>query len=169
MSVTESKLKEGVLTFGPKAAPTLTVSCQATNVTLEPAFEEVGEALEVLCGDTLAASERTMWVLKFTGVQDWTAKTGFTNFAYDHDGEELDFTWTPNKTGPTWSGKVKVKAVILGGAVNTRNTSDAEWPCNGKPLRTDAAAPETPAADAPQAETPAAEPAPEPAPAPVKK
>lgn len=147
MTVTESKLKEGVLTFGPKATPTLTVSCQATNVTLEPSFEEVGEALEVLCGDTLAASERTMWVLKFTGVQDWTAKTGFTNFAYDHDGEELDFTWTPNKTGPTWSGKVKVKAVILGGAVNTRNTSDAEWPCNGKPLRTDAsAAPDAPAA-----------------------
>lgn len=155
MTVTESKLKEGTLTFGPKATPTLTVSCQATNVTLEPSFEEVGEALEVLCGDTLAASERTTWVLKFTGIQDWTDKAGFVNFAYDHDGEELEFDWLPAKLGPSWTGRVKVKAVVLGGAVNTRNTSDAEWPCNGKPVRTDPtaaqAAAEQPAAAGDQA------------------
>uniref|UniRef100_A0AAU2V924 Uncharacterized protein n=1 Tax=Streptomyces sp. NBC_00003 TaxID=2903608 RepID=A0AAU2V924_9ACTN len=150
MTIVESKLKEGVLIFGPKDTPLLTASCQATAVTLEPSQEDSGEAVEVLCGDSLAASTKTSWVLKFTGIQDWSAKEGFVNFAFDHDGEQVDFSWQPAKDGPTFAGQCGVRAVIVGGDVNTRITSDAEWPVNGKPVRTDAKPPsggpeETPA------------------------
>ncbi|MCF2529373.1 hypothetical protein [Yinghuangia soli] len=135
MTVTESKLKEGALVFGPADTPLLTVSCQATEVSLEPSFSDAGEAVEVLCGDDLAPSSKTSWVLKFTGIQDWENKEGFINFAFDHDGEVVPFKFTPKKGGVAFTQDVTVKALTIGGAVNTRLTSSAEWPCAGKPQR----------------------------------
>jgi hypothetical protein len=143
MAITESKLKSGVLTFGPEDKLLLTASCQATAVTLEPDFEDTGDAVETLCGDALTASQTTMWSLNFTGIQDWTNVEGFVNFAFDHDGETVDFTWTPNANGPTWTGKCTVKAVLIGGDVDARLTTDAEWPVAGKPVRADKAPPES--------------------------
>lgn len=140
MAIVESKLKSGVLTFGPEEKLLLTASCQATAVTLEPDFEDTGDAVETLCGDALTASQTTMWSLNFTGIQDWTDPEGFVNFAFDHDGETVEFTWTPNASGPTWTGKCTVKAVVIGGDVDSRLTTDAEWPVAGKPTRTDKAA-----------------------------
>ncbi|CAM5600484.1 hypothetical protein GCM10010329_50150 [Streptomyces spiroverticillatus] len=142
MSVTESKLKEGALTFGPDGEEALKVSCQTTAVTLEPSFDEAGDPVEVLCGDTLAAATKTTWAMKFTGIQDFTDPKGFQMYAFEHDGETVEFTWKPNKTGPTFTGRVTVKALAFGGDVNTRIDVEAEWPCNGKPTVTPA---ETPA------------------------
>ncbi|MFI6688909.1 hypothetical protein [Streptomyces sp. NPDC050485] len=161
MTIVESKLKEGILVFGPKDTPTLTASCQATAVTLEPSQEDSGEAVEVLCGDSLAASTKTSWVLKFTGIQDWESKEGFINFAFDNDGTQVAFSWQPVKDGPTYSGTCGVAAVVIGGDVNTRITSDAEWPVVGKPVRTEAPKPANGAEQA-TAEGLSAQPAPGP-------
>jgi hypothetical protein len=106
-------------------------------VSLEPEFDEAGDAVEVLCGDSLSAATKTAWTLKFTGIQDFSDPKGFVNFAYDHDGESQPFTWKASEDGPSWAGVVNVRALVIGGDVGTRITSDAEWPCNGKPVRTD--------------------------------
>jgi hypothetical protein len=47
----------------------------------------------------------------------------------DHDLEDVDYTYTPNPDGPTFSGKLRLKmpGELLGGDVNTRITSDFEW------------------------------------------
>jgi hypothetical protein len=142
MSIEDDQLDHGSLVFGPKATPLLTVSCQATKVSLEPKVNESGDKIVTLCGDELTTDITTDWSLKFTGVQDWANKDGFLNFAYDHDGEVVDFAFSPKgDKGPSWTGKVQVRAVIIGGDVKKRNTSDAEWPCQGKPARTDPASP----------------------------
>ncbi|MDG4860139.1 hypothetical protein P8605_18615 [Streptomyces sp. T-3] len=136
MSITDSRLKKGKLTFGPAATPVLTVSCQATDVRLSPDFQDTGDAVEVLCGDEEAASTATTWVLKMTAIQDFDNADGLVNYAMDHDGESVDFQWTPNETSATWSGKCVIKAVEIGGEVAKRVTTDAEWPVIGKPTRT---------------------------------
>ncbi|WP_194919515.1 hypothetical protein [Catenulispora rubra] len=151
MSITDSRLKEGVLTFGPAASPDLTVSCQATEVTLEPDFDETSDPVETLCGDELPAVVKTTWSLNFTGIQDWENADGFVNYAFDHDGEVIEFVWKPRKNGPTWSGSCQVKAVLIGGEINQRITSDAEWPVVGTPTRTPTTLAETAAAPAPKA------------------
>ena len=56
-------------------------------------------------------------------------------------GEELTFTYTPNETGPTLTGTVRVEvpAETYGGDVNTRITSDFEWAMTQPLVRTPAA------------------------------
>jgi hypothetical protein len=140
MSIEDDQLDHGSLTVGPKGSPVLTLSCQVTKVSLEPKTNESGDKIATLCGDELSTDVTTDWSLKFTGVQDWGNKTGFINYAFDHDGEIADFEFSPKADkGPTWSGKVQIRAVVIGGDVKKRITSDAEWPCQGKPTRTDPA------------------------------
>lgn len=127
MTTTDSRLKTGVLTIG--ADPTLVdISCQATAVSIAPSTEESGEAVEVLCGDDIPASQKTTYALKFTGIQDFTDPDGFIMFALAHDGETHPYTWTPNPAGPTFTGAVTVLALPVGGEVGKRITSEAEWP-----------------------------------------
>ena len=71
-------------------------------------------------------------------MQDWTAATSITDFVWDHELEEMAFTYTPNVDGPTLTGtlRVEVPAETYGGDVNTRITSDFEWFIIGDVTRT---------------------------------
>lgn len=129
MPITESKLKNGVLTVDGREFAT-----QASNVTLSPDTNEQGDTLEVLSGDTILPAETTSWSLSIDAVQDFTDVAGFVNYAMQNAGDVVPFTWTPNATGPTYTGSVKVRAVEIGGDVNARLTTSADWPCQGAPV-----------------------------------
>jgi hypothetical protein len=157
--INESKLKEGVLILGgsvePAVAPAQDFACQATNIRLTPSFSDSGDALETLCGDELAADTKTTWAMNGTSIQDFDDPDGFVYYALEHDGQKVPYLWKPNDNGASFTGNVNIRAVEIGGDVNTRVTSDFEWPLDGPPTVTKPAA-EAPAS-APVADT---EPAP---------
>jgi len=136
MAVVESKLKTGKLLLG--TAPGVEYACQQTNVRVVPEHNEEGDAVETLCGDVLSPSTTTSWSLQGTAIQDWDAPGGvsFIQYTWEHNGETVDFSWSPNESATVIAGQTVVRAVELGGDVNTRITSDFEWPINGEPEAT---------------------------------
>lgn len=143
MAITESRLKDGELKLG--TSPTeLDFSCQVTNARINSTYDDDGDSVETLCGDQIPAGRRLSGrALAGTFIQDWTAATGsITEFCYDHDLEELAFSYTPNAdAGPTLSGtlRIEVPSETYGGDVNTRITSDFEWSLTAPLVRTPAA------------------------------
>lgn len=135
MTITDSRLKGGTLTFTVDAAP-LSFASQATNVRLIPKTDEDGDPLEVLSGDTIEADDVTSWTLNMTAVQDFDDPDGFIGFALANAGDVVAFTWKPNAAGVSYGGTVKVRPVEIGGDVNARNTTGAEWPLVGDPTPT---------------------------------
>jgi hypothetical protein len=140
MTITESKLKDGVLSLG--TTPTeLDFSCQVTNARINSTYDDDGDAQETLCGDVIPAGRKLGGrSLAGTFIQDWTADAALsiTEYCYDHDLEIVAFTYTPNVDGPTLSGslRIEVPAETYGGDVNTRLTSDFEWSLTTALVRT---------------------------------
>jgi len=135
--IREDRLKAGTLSLTVGAGPAVEFATQATNVKLTPSSKEDGDRLEVLSGDTIEPDRLTEWVLAITAVQDFSDTAGFVAFALDNDGELATYTWAPQGiTGVSYAGSCTVAAVEIGGDVNARLTTDAEWPCTGKPTPT---------------------------------
>jgi len=87
-----------------------------------------------------------------TAIQDWDAPGGvsFIQYSWEHNLETVPFTWSPNESATTITGNVIVRALEMGGDVNTRITADFEWPLAGDPVAT---WPTTTAAEAPSYNT----------------
>jgi hypothetical protein len=135
MTITESRVKGGELTLG--TAPGTTFACQASNVHVTPTYDDDGDPVETLCGDSIPAGKKESWVLAGTSIQDFDDPTGFLAYCFDNRMTTVPFTWKPNITGaPTWSGDVVVVALEEGGDVNTRITTDWEFDISGVPVRT---------------------------------
>src|SRR4051812_10755666 len=131
MTITESRLKTGVLTFGATPTP-VDFSCQPTNVRLTPSYEDDGDDTETLCGDTIPAGKKETWVLAGTSIQDLDDPDGFISYCFTNRMKTVPFSWEPNTTGaPTYSGDVVIVALEIGGDVNTRLTTDFEFDVSG--------------------------------------
>jgi hypothetical protein len=141
MAVTESRLKTGKLTLGgtppvtPPGPPTggTEFACQATNVTITPAFNDEGDLVETLCGDTVLPTTKTDWSLTGTSIQDFDIPDSFVKYTWDNNLVEVPFSWQPNENATVFYGTVQVRALTVGGDVNVRITADFEWPINGQP------------------------------------
>lgn len=137
MTVTQSKLRKGSLILGD--APGTEFSCQATAVSVTTEFSEDGDKVETLCGDEILPDTTQASTLKFTAVQDFEDPAGLVRYSWDHSLEVVDFSWTPDKTKiPRIYGTVQVRRLDIGGDVNKRLTSDAEWPVQEGPTFDDA-------------------------------
>lgn len=128
MPITDSRLKDGTLTLDAVA-----FNSQATNVRLVPKTDSQGDTLEVLSGETITPDETTAWTLAIEAVQDFTNEAGFINFCLANAGDIVTYSWKPNTTGPTYTGTVKIHPVEVGGDVNKRNTTSAEFDCQEDP------------------------------------
>jgi hypothetical protein len=137
MAVNESRLKEGKFTLGGTGGTGGTeFACQATNVRVTPSHDETGDEVETLCGDKLAADVKTKWSVAGTSIQDFDSPDGFVQYSVEHNLEVVEFSWQPNASTFTVEGTVQVRAVEIGGDVNTRLTADFEWPCQDDPTFT---------------------------------
>jgi hypothetical protein len=126
MAIKESKLKNGKLTIGGKE-----FSTQAQNVKITPSYKDDGEPLETLSGDQIASSTTRTDTLTIDAIQDFTDPMGFQTFCWDNDQKEIAFTWTPTSAAtPSWSGTLQVRAVEVGGDVNKRISTSAEFPAS---------------------------------------
>lgn len=132
MAITESRLKGGTLTLDA----THQFAKQATNVRLVPKTDEQGDALETLDASEILPDDVTSWSLHLAAVQDFDDPAGFVAFALEHAGEVVPFVWKGNATGTSFAGSVKVRPVEIGGDVNSRLTTEAEWPLQGDPVPT---------------------------------
>ena len=138
--ITESRVRQGTLTFGGSGGgtppPGTTFACQATSIKVSPSFDDDGDAVESLCGDTIPAGKKASWTLNGTSVQDFDDPEGFLTYCFTNSLTTVTFEWAPNIVGaPTWSGSVVVRALEEGGDVNTRLTTDWEFDISGDPIR----------------------------------
>ena len=143
--ITESRVRQGTLTLGASGggAPDGTAfACQATSIKVTPSFDDDGDAVETLCGDTIPAGKKTSWTLNGTSIQDFDDPEGFLTYCFENSLQTVAFEWAPNVVGaPTWAGSVVIRALEEGGDVNTRLTTDWEFDVSGQPTRTYTAAP----------------------------
>lgn len=139
MPIVESRVKDGTLTLG--TVPT-DFSCQVTNIRINSAYSDDGDALEVLCGDSVPAGRKLdSRSLAGTFIQDWdnpTAASSLTKFLYANDLDLVAFEYVPNAAADTITGTVRIEVPgeTWGGDVNTRITSDFEWFIQGEPTFT---------------------------------
>jgi hypothetical protein len=137
MTITESRVRNGTLTFGTATAGDTTFACQATNVHVTPSYDSDGDAVTTLCGDELPEGKKESYVIGGTSIQDFDDPAGFLAYCYDNAMQTVDFSWEPNEDGaPTWAGQCVIVALEEGGDVNTRLTTDWEFDIVGRPTRT---------------------------------
>lgn len=139
MATVASRVRSGTFTVSVGSLEH-TFSCQPTSVTVTPTAGDVSDAVEVLCGDSIAGDQAdTTYALSLTAIQQFqatdTASTSLVLWALDHDGEVAEFDFKPNATAQTISGTFTVTAMPMGGDVGPDvPTSEAEWAMSGPPV-----------------------------------
>lgn len=132
MVIKKQKLGPGTLTIGATGSG-LEFAKQTTEIAVEPSYSD-GDRQIVLSGDT--DQEDAAWEGTLTGTffQDYDM-AGLVAWTWEHDGEIMPFTFSPNTSGVGFevSGEVKVRPVTIGGEVDTENTSEFEWTLPDKP------------------------------------
>lgn len=124
MPIVESKLRRGKLTLGGKEFAT-----QASNIKMTPEHKSEGDALETLDGSTIAPVTKRSDTMKINAIQDFTEPKGFLAYCDENDLTEVTFEWQLTSSPfPKCTGKVQIRAVEVGGDINTRLSSSAEWP-----------------------------------------
>ena len=135
MTITDSRQRNGTLTLDG-----VDYACQARAVKITPPEQGDDTPDEVLCGDVLAAEDEKPWKLTITAIQDFEDVDGLINVSWIQQSEKVPFVWAPRGAagGPSYTGTVTVWPLEVGGDVNKRLESDAEWVLDAKPTRTEA-------------------------------
>jgi hypothetical protein len=134
MTATVSRNKTGTLTLDA-----LPFAAQTSSVKLTPAVETEGDALELLDGGKLLPEESTGWTLDIVAVQDFTDEDGFVEYCRANAGDVVPFAWAPNGAGAgkvSYAGTCKIRAVDIGGAVNSRLDTSPSFPVESGPTPT---------------------------------
>ena len=135
MAFTDTRLGPGTLTIG--TAPGGEYSTQVSALTLTPAFDTT-DGTPTLAVPEPPAEATTSYTLDGSAINDFTNPTGLQRYAYDNDGVEADFVWTPlTDAGTTCTGRVVIHAFPMGGKVAEQLVTDFSWPCVGKPVFAD--------------------------------
>lgn len=137
----ESRLGNGELKLGTSGV--VDMSCQLTNALVKSSYDDDGDAVTVLCGETVPAPRKLSGrTLDGTFVQDFDYEEtdgGLIDYLWNHDLEVVDFTFTPSDaaTAPTLTGTVRLEVPesTYGGDVGTRITSDFSWGIQGDVTR----------------------------------
>ena len=147
MAFKESRLRNGTLKLGPTATQ-FDVSCAVTNCRIVSNYDDDGDAVTVLCGETIGAPRKASGrQLQGTLVQDFdyaesdATNPGIIDYLWNHDLEIVDFEFVPSDvtTGATITGQVQLEVPndgTYGGDVGSRLTTDFTWNMQGEPTRT---------------------------------
>lgn len=134
MPFKDSRLGPGTLAIG--VAPGTEFGHQIGAVTLTPAVDST-DGTPTLADPEPPPLTTTTYTLDGTAVNDFTDPAGFQRYCFDNDGEEQDFTWTPNTPdAAVLTGQCTVRAFPMGGNVSEQLTTDFSFPVTGKPTWT---------------------------------
>ena len=128
MTTVQSKQALGKLTL-TEGTDTVEVGCQAKSVAITPTDGGDATTFDLLCGNTLSEDgTEDGGTLDLTGIQDFSNSQGFQAFAWQHHGKTVDFTWQPTSdTAAIFAGTVKIKRIAIGGEMNKRLETTAQW------------------------------------------
>lgn len=135
--VNTTRLGPGLFTFGPTGTP-LDASCQLANAVLEWDKDE-DDPIRTLCGDTVAGSTTYSASISGSMLQDLADADGIVLYTWDHKGETVAFTFTPNTdAGATVTGELVIDPLAVGSSddYGVVMASDFEWTCVGEPVLT---------------------------------
>ena len=77
-----------------------------------------------LDGHSEGGSQIESWTLTGSVKEDFSME-GIQVWCNQHSGEELPFTFIPNKSGTVqWKGKVTIASIQIGGDVKSKNAND---------------------------------------------
>ena len=136
MTVNDSRLLKGTLTFGAEGATTAVAEGQCTNFVIEQQDGDTEDVVNVLSGESVGgATTSGPWHITGTFIQDFDATPSLQQWSYLNKDTTQPFTFTPNDktSAPTVTGQVNVKFLGLGGDVKTRITRDFDWGLDGDP------------------------------------
>lgn len=141
--------KYGILLLGETGSE-VDYACQVSTITVEPSVDTEDDT-PVLCGDTEPGASTYTANLTATVFQDLplAGPQGLSRFSWDHKGEKIHARYFPNAedmSGCAVDGTVIVQPMKIGGDLNTKPTSDIEWPFVGFPEIVDDAVPPADAA-----------------------
>lgn len=136
MPFVDSRLGPGTLMLG--TAPGTDHSFQVSALALTPAVDST-DGTPTLAVPAPEPEMKTTYTLDGSAINDFEAVAGLQRWCYDHDGETVDFVWTPNTdvaTPAILTGQVQVRAFPMGGAVGEQLVTDFSWPTVAKPVWT---------------------------------
>ncbi len=134
MPFEDSRLGPGTLLIG--TSPGVEYGFQVAALTLTPAVNSTA-GTPTLAVPAPAEEMTTDYTLDGDAVNDFAAVSGLQRYCYEHDGETVDFVWTPNtdETPPaTLTGQLQVRAFPMGGKVGEQLVTSFSWPAVGKPV-----------------------------------
>lgn len=98
-------------------------SADVTNTALEPSTD-TEDPDNFLDGHSEGGSQTESWTLTGSVKEDFSME-GIQVWCNQHSGEELPFTFIPNKSGTVqWKGKVTIASIQIGGDVKSKNAND---------------------------------------------
>lgn len=126
-------LGPGTLKLGPTATAT-DFSCEVLGGKVTHAYEDIGEARTMLCGQTKAGAKSRTDGLAFELENDLGA-AGMYKFLLDNDLAEVEFEYVPNTVAAAkWTGKIvaTLPAEVGADEFGAPIASSVEWAGVGK-------------------------------------
>lgn len=124
-------LGPGTLTFG-ESGEARQFAAHTTATSLVPSYSD-GDVLNLLDGSQEREADEETWSLEGTIRQQLEADA-LEDWCLTNAGSEMTFTFKPvSSVTKSYTGKVTIRAVNIGGDVKTKNTSDFAFPLTGKP------------------------------------
>lgn len=90
-------------------------------------------------GSSFTKGGLATWAAGINFGQDHELATSLSTFLFEHEGEELPFSFEPIDGGTGFSGTLVAQAAEIGGDVDTFGVATVTLPVQGKPTRTPAA------------------------------
>lgn len=123
-------LGPGTLKFGEAGVNDFT--CQVTNVEVTTDVDR-DDSIPTLCGGALVGSAAYTAQLEATFIQD-LSESGIVHWSWQNRDTTQKVEFIPNaKNKLKLTGQVVIDPLSIGGEVNKRNTSDAQWAFVGMP------------------------------------
>lgn len=125
-------LGPGTLTLGA-TGDVKQFAAHLTAASLEPSYSD-GDVLDLLDGTQERDADEETWVLSGTLRQQLTASDAIEDWCLENANTSVPFVFTPvNTVTKSYTGTVRIRAVTIGGDVKKKNTSDFEFPVEGRP------------------------------------
>lgn len=139
-------LKDTSVQFRKDSDPELIeYRCQMTAASLVPsdAGGGGGNTLSTFCYDyTDSSVSPSKWALELSGFQSFADAQDFSMWAFDNEGEDVDFLLVPGQNGselsvdnPGFTGVVTVKPTVIGGTAKQYATFTVSLPCVERPVK----------------------------------
>lgn len=119
-------INDADLTLGTNQFPNAIGAC-----TLTPSYTNT--MYPTIDGGEKPIGDNASWILQIDYGQDHITANALTLYLLEHDGEIVDFEYTPQGGGQGYSGSVLCRAGAIGGTAKTHATSSVQLPVDGQP------------------------------------